>query len=208
MNSPIHFSAGRDTYDNCPLQIVVDDFRALVEHIETHPGAKKGLNYVCGPMSFGPHDRTDKYPQEAHYRLASHAKPCSFLTLDIDYMNGADVQAAVLNEIEGLCSYAYETASSTPEVPRMRVLIALNRDVSRHERIALGTAFQKQLETKLAAKLGCAAIEFDQSVYRPEQPNYNPTIGARSWKVWPLRAAARPYCRLGGKFQHGLWHWG
>ena len=182
MNSPLHFSAGRNTYDNCPLQIVVDDFSALVEHIETHRGVKKGLNYVCGPMSHGPHDRTDKHPQEAHYRLASHAKPCSFLTLDIDYMNDAAVQEAVLSEIKELTSYAYETASSTPEVPRMRVLIALDRDVSRHERIALGTLFQKGLERELKAKFGCGAIEFDPSVYRPEQPNYNPTIGARSWK--------------------------
>lgn len=182
MKSLIHFSAGRDTYDNRPLQMEVDDFSGLVEHIETHRGAKKGLNYVCGPMSFGPHDRIDKHPQEAHYRLASHAKPCSFLTLDIDYMNGAAVREAVLSEIKELISYAYETASSTPEVPRMRVLIALDKDVNRHERIALGTEFQKGLERELKAKFGYAAIEFDQSVYRPEQPNYNPTIGARSWK--------------------------
>ena len=182
MNSPIHFSAGRNTYDNCPLQIVVDDFSALVEHIETHRGVKKGLNYVCGPMSFGPHDLTDKHPQEAHYRLASHAKPCSFLSLDIDYMNGKAVQKAVLSEVEELCSYAFETASSTPEVPRMRVMIALDRKVNRRERMALGSAFQKKLESKLAVKFGCSAIEFDPSVYRPEQPNYNPTIGARSWK--------------------------
>jgi hypothetical protein len=187
MNSLIHFSAGRDTYDNCPLQIVADDFRALVEHIETHRGAKKGLNYVCGPMSFGPHDRTDKYPQEAHYRLASHAKPCSFLTLDIDYMNGADVQAAVLNEIEELCSYAYETASSTPEVPRMRVIIALDREVTRGERTELGHAFEIELKFKVEPEFGSDAIKFDPSVYRPEQPNYNPTIGARSWKFLRTR---------------------
>ena len=182
MNSPIHFSAGRDNFDNRPLQMEVDVFSGLVEHIGTHRGAKKGLNYVCGPMSLGPHHRTDKYSQEAHYRLASHAKPCSFLTLDIDYMNGAVVQEAVLREIKEVTSYAYETASSTPEVPRMRVLIALDRDVSRHERIALGNAFQKGLEHKLKAKFGYAAIKFDPSVYRPEQPSYNPTIGAKSWK--------------------------
>jgi hypothetical protein len=182
MKSLILFSAGRDTYDNRPLQMEVDGFSSLVEHIETRRGAKKGLNYVCGPMSLGPHDRTGKHPQEAHYRLASHAKPCSFLTLDIDYMIGAVVQTAVLREIKELTSYAYETASSTPKVPRMRVLIALDRDVSRHERIALANAFQKGLEHKLKAKFGYAAIKFDPSVYRPEQPNYNPTIGARSWK--------------------------
>jgi hypothetical protein len=182
MKSLIRFSAGRDTYDNRPLQMEVDGFSSLVEHIETHRSAKKGLNYVCGPMSYGSHDDTKKHPDEAHYRLASHAEPCSFLSLDIDYMHGAAVQAAVLNEIKELNCYAYETASSTPEVPRMRVIIALDRDVSRHERIALGTEFQKGLERELKAKFGYAAIEFDQSVYRPEQPNYNPTIGARSWK--------------------------
>jgi hypothetical protein len=184
MKSCIRFSAGRHTYDNCPNQMVAEDFSILVEHLETHRGKKKGLDYVCGPMSFGSHDKTQKDPKEAHYRLASHAEPCSFLTLDIDYMNGPSVQDAVLNEIEKLCSYAYETASSTPEVPRLRVFIALDRDVSRHERIVLGTAFQKGLERELKAKFGYAEIEFDKSVYRSEQPNYNPTIGARSWKFF------------------------
>ena len=182
MNSPIHFSSGRNTFDNSPSQITGDNFNSLVEHIETRQGAKKGLYYVCGPMSYGPHDDTKKYPTDGHYRLASHAEPCSFLSLDIDYMNGAAVQEAVLSEIKELTSYVYETASSTPEVPRMRVLIALDRDVSRHERIALGNAFQKGLEHKLKAKFGYAAIKFDPSVYRPEQPSYNPTIGAKSWK--------------------------
>ena len=182
MKGLIRFSAGRNTFDNRPSQIVGKNFSSLVEYIETHRGAKKGLNYVCGPMSYGSHDDTKKHPDEAHYRLASHAEPCSFLSLDIDYMHGAAVQAAVLNEIKELNCYAYETASSTPEVPRMRVIIALDRDVSRHERIALGTNFQKDLELELTAKFGNAAIQFDRSVYRPEQPNYNPTIGARSWK--------------------------
>jgi hypothetical protein len=182
MSALIRFSAGRNKYDNTPNQMVVDDFRGLVEHMETNRGCKKGELYVCGPMAFGPHNDTAKYPHDANYKLANHAEPCAFLSLDIDYMGGEPVQRAVLREIEGYCAYAYETASSTPEVPRMRVIIQLDREVSRDERIELGKSLQALIEAKIEAEFGDSAIKFDESVYRPEQPNYNPLKGARSWK--------------------------
>lgn len=182
MLKSISFSAGRDTFDNRPSQKVVKDFGDLIAHIEAHRGEKKGFNYICGPMAYGPHNNPQKYPQEAHYRLASHAEPCSFLSLDIDYMNGGHVQNLVLQEIEHLSSYAYETASSTPNIPRMRVILWLDREVDRNERIKAGMAFESRLKEAVQKKFGSGSIEFDSSVYRPEQPNYNPIKGARSWK--------------------------
>ena len=182
MSALIRFSAGRNKYDNTPKQMVVDDFSGLVEHMETNRGRKKGELYVCGPMAFGPHNDTEKYPRDANYKLANHAEPCAFLSVDIDYMEGEKVQQLVLREVGQYCAYAYETASSTPEVPRMRVIIQLDREVSRDERIKLGASFQAHLETKIEMEFGNSAIKFDESVYRPEQPNYNPLKGARSWK--------------------------
>lgn len=182
MAMPIRFSAGRNTYDNTPKQIEVNSFNGLIEHMETYRGRKKGEFYVCGPMAFGPHNDTAKYPCEAHYKLANRAEPCAFLSMDIDYMKGEPVQKAVLCELEGYYAYAYETASSSPHVPRMRLIIQLDREVSRKERMELGGSFQSQLEAKIAARFGRDAIQFDASVYRPEQPNYNPLTGARSWK--------------------------
>ena len=182
MLKPIRFSAGRETRDNRPSQKVVKDFGDLIAHIEAHRGEKKGFNYICGPMAYGPHNKPQQYPQEAHYRLANHAEPCSFLSLDIDYMNGGRVQNLVLQEIKHLSSYAYETASSTPDLPRMRVIIRLDREVDRAERIILGGRFESGLGSAVEAKFGSGSIEFDPSVYRPEQPNYNPIKGARSWK--------------------------
>lgn len=182
MTIPIRFSAGRNTYDNAPRQMEVQDFAGLVEHLESNQGHKKGENYICGPMDFGPHNDATKYPDDAHYRLASLAAPCSFISLDIDYMAGQTVQQLVLSELEKYVSYAYETASSTDEVPRMRVIIQLDREVSRDERIKLGDSFQALIETKIETEFGDSAIKFDASVYRPEQPNYNPLKGARSWK--------------------------
>ena len=182
MLKSISFSAGRDTFDNRPSQKVVKDFGELISHIEAHRSEKKGLNYICGPMAYGPHSNPQKYPQEAHYRLASHAEPCSFLSLDIDHMDGGHVQNLVLEEIKHLSSYAYETASSTPDLPRMRVIIGLDREVDRAERIILGGRFEAGLGSAVEAKFGSGSIEFDSSVYRPEQPNYNPIKGARSWK--------------------------
>jgi hypothetical protein len=182
MVSPIRFSAGRNTYDNTPKQIEVDSFNGLVEHMETYRGRKKGEFYVCGPMAFGPHNDTVKYPRDAHYKLANRAQPCSFLSMDIDYMGGEPVQNLVLQKIEHLSSYAYETASSTPDSPRMRIIIGLDREVDRAERITLGEVFEAGLKYVVEAQFGSGSIKFDPSVYRPEQPNYNPTKGARSWK--------------------------
>ena len=190
MTAPIRFSAGCNTFDNTPEQVEVSGFDQLVEHMETHRGRQKGQNYVCGPMAYGPHDDTVKHPLEAHFRLASHAEPCSFLPLDIDHMDGAEVQAVVLEAIKGLRSYAYETASSTPQKPRMRVIVALDRQVDRGERIVLGEAKAAELKERVEEYFGQGAIAFDASVYRPEQPTYNPTKAAKSWKFLdaaPLR---------------------
>lgn len=182
MSALIRFSAGCNKYDNTPNQLVVDHFSGLVEHMETNRGRKKGEFYVCGPMAFGPHNDTAKYPRHANYKLANHAETCSFLSMDIDYMEGEKVQQSVIREIGKYCAYTYETASSTPDVPRMRVIIQLDREVSRDERIKLGASFQALIEAKIETEFGKSAIKFDASVYRPEQPNYNPLKGARSWK--------------------------
>lgn len=93
MSTLIRFSAGRNKYDNTPEQRVVDDFDGLVEHMETNRGRKKGELYVCGPMAFGPHNDTEKYPRDANYKLANHAEPCAFLSVDIDYMEGGESTA-------------------------------------------------------------------------------------------------------------------
>ena len=182
MSSGIFFSAGRNMYDNTPLQMELKGFDGMVEYMETHRGQIKGENYVCGAMEFGPHDDPGKYPSNAHYRLGRNAKPTQFLALDIDYMGGPQVQQCVLDHIKAECSYAYETASSTSQVPRMRVMTALDREVSREERIALGRVKQGEIEAKIEALFGSGAIIFDPSVYRPEQPNYSPTVEAVTWR--------------------------
>ncbi len=182
MTAPIRFSAGRNTFDNTPEQMEVSGFDRLVDHLDTHRGQKKGQNYVCGPMASGPHNDTDKHPRDAHFRLARHAEPCSFLPLDIDHMDGGEVQNLVLEVIKGFRSYAYETASSTPQNPRMRVIMELDREVSRDERMELGEAIEAEIGARIEADFGQGAIVFDPSVYRPEQPNYNPTEGAKSWR--------------------------
>ena len=190
MSLPIRFSAGLNTFDNTPTQVEVSDFAGLVEHMETRRGARKGRNFICASMSYGPHDDTAKHQGDAHYRLASHAEGTSVLTMDVDGLASPKVFDALRVIAARNQSYVYETASSTPEAPRARVLFNLDREVYRDERIALGLAVQAGIEAEIAAKFGAGAIKFDPAVYRPEQPNYNPTIGAKSYKFLggpPLR---------------------
>ncbi len=122
MTSHFRFSAGHNKHDNTPEQQIVEDFEDFVEHIDTHRGEQKGQNYTCGPMAFGPHDNTNKYPENAHYRSAKHAEPSSFLPFDIDDMAGESVQLATLEYFQKWRGYMYETASSTSQNPRMRAL--------------------------------------------------------------------------------------
>ena len=83
-SSPIKYSLGLDKYDNCPIQKEAANFDEFEKEILGYISPAKGKNYFTGPLSYGPHDDTNKYPEEGHYRLASHALPRRFLATDQD----------------------------------------------------------------------------------------------------------------------------
>jgi hypothetical protein len=64
----------------------------------------------------------------------------------------------------------YTTASHTPEAPRARALIELNREIFPEEGEQLGQAAQMEIESVI----GIGKIKFDSSVYRATQPIYTP----------------------------------
>ena len=174
----IKFSLGSSTYDNCPQQRTVPDFKSFAEFILNTTSDAKGKLFICAPFSVGPHDYPETYSGEKSWRLKSHVQLRRFLSLDFDGMTSADWSwlRQWLRDQETNCCW-YTTASHTASSPRARLVIELSRLVTRDEGESLGDAYQAHIESCSPAK---GSIKFDQSVYRGEQPFFLPVINEKT----------------------------
>lgn len=178
MQYPIYFSLGSDQFDNCPEQRSVPDFKAFTEAIWTHISERKGMTYICAPLSDGPHNNQNKYFHEKTWRLKKLVQPRRFLALDIDGMTPDAWQwlRTWLRQQEINCCW-YTTSSHTAELPRTRIIIELGRPVTQVEGECLGKAFELHILSQCPDQ---GAIKFDQSVYRGEQPIYLPVVNEQT----------------------------
>ena len=80
----VGYSRGSDTYANQPAQLKAVDFQEFIDQIKNDLSSKKGEAYICAAMEYGYHDDRKKHPNQANWRLASHAKPRRFLAVDFD----------------------------------------------------------------------------------------------------------------------------
>ena len=167
---PIRYSRGKDTFDNRPEQKTSSNFDAFRETVLADRSIKKGKAYICAPMSCGPHDTPKKVQGYAHWRLKFRHQPCAFIAFDFDGFDSPDAFARTIGYLARFHGFAYTTASHRPEAPRARAILAINRELTRQERIAVS----ELIESRLRDEVGNDAIVFDQSVYRPEQPCYTP----------------------------------
>jgi predicted P-loop ATPase len=168
--SPIKYSLGKDKFDNCPIQQEADSFDEFEKSILAYISPAKGVNYFTGPLSYGPHDDSEKYPEEGHYRLASHALPRRFLATDQDGYRDVAIHEKIITYLSIYRGFGYTTWSHTNDKPRTRIVLELNREVTRAKGILLGKAFDR----KLKKIYGEDAITQDASVYQNEQPCYSP----------------------------------
>ena len=173
----IRYSRGTNKFDNKPEQLTAVDFADFANKLAADLSQAKGEAYICAGMTFGPHDDPNKFLTDAHWRLANHAMRRRFVAFDLDGFSKPDVFDALRDYLENYSSLIYTTASSTELKPRARVIVELDREVSRLEGQVLGSALQKELE----GRFGVGAITFDQVVYRAEQPIYTPVLGAHIW---------------------------
>lgn len=169
-NQKIHYSRGRDKYDNAPEQRTADDFDQFELAVLADRSPSKGSTYICGPLSFGAHDRKDDYPEDAHYRLATHAQNRRILATDEDGFRDRAAFEEFISDLSALRAFGYTTWSHQEDKPRCRVIFELSREVTRSEAIALG----KSLERMFKNTYGDDAIKFDKSVYQNEQSVYAP----------------------------------
>ena len=165
------YSRGTDTFDNTPAQMAADSFSDFAEAVANDTSPRKGLTYICAALSEGAHyEKPTEHLGIAHWRLKNYGLPRRFLAFDFDWFESPEVFHQVCELLRMYNCLIYTTASHTPEAPRARALIEINREIFPEEGEQLGQAAQMEIESVI----GIGKIKFDSSVYRATQPIYTP----------------------------------
>lgn len=168
------YSKGRNKFDNIPTQMDASSWGEFESSVLGNISESKArASYICGPMECGEHNNPEKNPGTNTFRLEKLTKPRRWLPMDVDYMDSAEVFSQLCCELLPYEGFWYTTASHTEEKPRCRLILSLDRDVTRDESMSLGAV----LEAKLVNAIGDGLIVFDKAVYRHEQPCYGPVKG-------------------------------
>jgi putative DNA primase/helicase len=171
----MRYSIGQDVYDNRPAPKSAIDFDAFEREILGDRSRAKGTLYFTGPLTYGPHDDTSKYPGDDFYRLATHALPRRFLAVDHDGFRDPQTFEEIYTDLSMFRGFGYTTWSHLDTAPRARAVFELSREVTRPEGIALGRALDRLIEKYH----GTDATKSDKSVHQNEQPVYSPGPDAR-----------------------------
>ena len=170
LTDEIRYSRGCSTYDNCPKQHRAISFTEFGDRVLADKSLIKGQAYVCSPLSTGPHDQPSKYSGLRTWRIKSRIEPVRFLVFDLDGFGDPQDWEHLRLILQATSGFAYETSSSTPETPRARVVLELNRPVSMQDRQKISI----HIEMALRSSLGVDFATFDRSVYLGCQPFYTP----------------------------------
>ena len=174
--SEIHYSRGLSKFDNFPKQLIAKDFNEFEELFLADRSQVKGMTYVAAPLGAGIHyQNPEKHKGIKNWRLANYVEQRSFLAFDFDGFSSVEIYDQTMEYLEAWYrGFGYTTASYTHETPRARAILQLSRPIEREEGIALGLAIQQQM----ILDLGEGSIQFDESVYRGEQPIYTPVTSS------------------------------
>lgn len=166
----IRYSRGISRFDAYPSQRVAASFDEFEAAVLADRSQAKGLAYVAAP--FGPDARG------ATHRCADGALPRAWLPFDLDGVRDAEALSDICLHLQRYRGFGYHTASSTPDAPRVRLILSASHEVSREdgERLCLA------IEAELVAALGADVASFDRSVYRGEQPCYTPPVGGGTFR--------------------------
>ncbi|MBU3627994.1 AAA family ATPase [Polynucleobacter sp. AP-Reno-20A-A9] len=165
------YSRGTDMFDNAPAQMVADSFSNFAEAIANDKSSRKGLTYICSPLSEGIHyEKPAEYLGIANWRLKNYGLPRQFLPFDFDGFESPEIFDQVCELLRAYDCLIYTTASHSEGAPRARAILALNRATEPEEGEQLGRAMQMHIESEI----GIGKIKFDTSVYRATQPIFTP----------------------------------
>lgn len=157
----ITYSRGRSVHDDKPAQRTARDFGDFIAQLDADRAPnKRTAGYICGPLN------------GAGRRCAEGALPRRWLALDLDYIEADRLADVLWWFAERFSGCGWPTHSSTPERPRYRVILELDREATRAECMRLGEV----LRGDLAAEFG-DAVKPDKSTERGEQPLFVPPTG-------------------------------
>ena len=168
----IHYSRGRSITDATPAQCSCESFSRFVDALEADRAVSKAnAAYICAPLS--------------GRRSADNVQATRVVNLDLDRVDPAvllDLRLWLGGRFSG-CSWP--THSSTPEEPRERVLLEVDRDVTRAEAIAICQRVANDIQDEFGD-----AVQVDRSTWRGEQPLFVPPedVKISRYLDWPLDA--------------------
>ena len=178
----ISYCHGTGVKDSKPKPCQAPDFDGFVEQILALPRArsKESREYICGPLR-------PNGGGELHLCKAD-LLPRWWLAQDLD--GGARDEAEIL--LMRLADYeavAWTTARHTPECPRIRIVLALDREVDGPRGERLGAAFVGVVGA------GLPSLKCHRSTHKGEQACFLPMQGRRDHAV-----SRRPHrCRCGAR---------
>ena len=180
----IAYSRGFGKYDNTPDQRSAADAASFLDAICSDRGVAKGEQWICAPCAIAPLDalHLNRFLKaiDSPHRCSACVQPCNWLAFDID--KGMTPQA--FERLQGflqskhLQGVVYTTASHTPEKPRCRVILMLDRPLIRSERMQASIAMRSRCDVALR-DARCDPVRWDESCDRPEQPLYLPLERAK-----------------------------
>ena len=177
---PIHYSRGTNKYDNQPMQLVAKNFDRFESTVLSDRSKEKGQAYISAPLAAGLHyQNPSKYIGKKNWRLVNHVLPRAFLSFDLDWFKDPQAFQNMKDYLSQFRGFGYTTASSTPENPRARAILMLDKSINREEGICLGSIIQHRMTQTLGEDL----IQFDSSVYKGEQPIYTPIINSECFSL-------------------------
>lgn len=155
------YSRGRNLKDNRPKQRVAANLAEFIAALNGDRAASKAdAAYICGPLNGDGR------------RCAQGALPRRWIAVDFDRIE-AHILADVVRWFERFSAAIWQTHSSSPDAPRLRVIIELDTAASRERCMAVGAV----LHSRLVEEFG-DFVTIDDCTFRPEQPVLVPPTGA------------------------------
>ena len=201
MREPIHYSRGYGEHDNTPAQRVADDFGAFRDAILTDRCTAKGQQWIAGACGIAPDDDAHRNGPGGFRRAISKPHRCSdcalprqWIGLDADDDHGQriitpEMFAALVAIVHRYSGFVYTTASDKPDARRCRIVLELDRTLTRAELIHASQAIRTRIDADMRAG-GFDPVAWDSACDRPEQPLYLPPTQAETYTLEgePIRA--------------------
>ena len=162
---PIAYCRGGHLRDNHPTLHEAPDFDGFVAQILALPRArsKETRTYICGPMRPNGDGRA--------HRGEADLLPRAWLALDLDGGSREDCDLMLLR-LADYQAITWTTARHVQECPRVRIVLALDREVNGPEGERLRAALVGVVGS------GLPSLKWDKSTHRGEQECFLPMAGA------------------------------